>query len=458
MTWCEVITLATTAIAGLISGGYLGHEGGMVCGAAAGGAIGYVIVHTRRPPIDQRSENSASILEKSTPPNHSINNVRKRKRKCKKTKYGSAASPSAVPFKNPETSDATDQSLIQQPLSRVVLLRIYCNNIIIKEYETSVASTSELDIYDCTYQQLIDYLFQNNDDLKEYDFKNKLHGKINENTKLPESGALVLEIDISPKATGNDILKLKVMSESGPEIDTYFLDVSKKISFNGLKQLLEKGKLNGKYIIVKYRYDGGTVGEKDMPLCILNVVNKRTSGSKRPTCFSDIKELVAVVEPLEEYKKKEAEKEKKTKAERMQQEKKLKIETTHRYIKSAYSYRDHERNDEAQELVCSRYDLFVSCGWSRDKIRATLGDKYTDLKLGDVYGNLSEPYLPGLDGDKEYLEFYVLSGNAKELDDSSRPGTPRFVISSDIPNPTSVYFSNHYNNYIDLKTGKKIPK
>lgn len=56
--------------------------------------------------------------------------------------------------------------------------------------------------------------------------------------------------------------------------------------------------------------------------------------------------------------------------------------------------------------------------------------------------------------DKNYEEFYVLfSEKGEVLSPDTRPGTPRFVVSSvyGMPPRRDVYFSNHYKDFINVE-------
>ena len=55
---------------------------------------------------------------------------------------------------------------------------------------------------------------------------------------------------------------------------------------------------------------------------------------------------------------------------------------------------------------------------------------------------------------KTYKEFYILFLKRNEVfDENIIPGTPRLVISS---LTGDIYFTNHYNEFINVKTGEKF--
>lgn len=120
-------------------------------------------------------------------------------------------------------------------------------------------------------------------------------------------------------------------------------------------------------------------------------------------------------------------------------------------IAKLYSYKGHERDKKSINLIYNRYKFYEKCHWDAQQIRKRLNIKEDDnVKISQKYYNV-EDILPQ---DETYKEFYILFSMRKEvLDDDTRPGTPRFVISS---STGDVYFTNHYDEFINVKTGKKF--
>lgn len=120
-------------------------------------------------------------------------------------------------------------------------------------------------------------------------------------------------------------------------------------------------------------------------------------------------------------------------------------------IAKLYSYKGHERDKKSINLIYNRYKFYEKCHWDAQQIREQLHIKEKDkVKISQKYYNV-EDILPQ---DETYKEFYILFSSRNEvLDDDTRPGTPRFVISS---STGDVYFTNHYDEFINVKTGKKF--
>ena len=114
-------------------------------------------------------------------------------------------------------------------------------------------------------------------------------------------------------------------------------------------------------------------------------------------------------------------------------------------------YKGHERDKKSINLIYSRYQFYEKCHWNAKEIKNLLNIKEDDnVKISQKYYNV-EDILPQ---DETYKEFYILFSKRNEvLDDYTRPGTPRFVISS---STGDVYFTNHYDEFINVKTGKKF--
>lgn len=120
-------------------------------------------------------------------------------------------------------------------------------------------------------------------------------------------------------------------------------------------------------------------------------------------------------------------------------------------IAKLYSYKGHERDKKSINLIYKRYKFYENLKWDAQQIREQLHIKEKDkVKISQKYYN-DKKILPQ---DKTYKEFYILFSKRNEvLDDYTRPGTPRFVISS---STGDVYFTNHYDEFINVKTGKKF--
>ena len=120
-------------------------------------------------------------------------------------------------------------------------------------------------------------------------------------------------------------------------------------------------------------------------------------------------------------------------------------------IAKLYSYKGHERDKKSINLIYKRYKFYENLKWDAQQIRKQLHIKEKDkVKISQKYYNV-EDILPQ---DETYKEFYILFSKRNEvLDDYTRPGTPRFVISS---STGDVYFTNHYDEFINVKTGKKF--
>lgn len=410
------------------------------------------------PTVETKKENKKTIVKKDTKEEttcqirlseQNTNLVKKSKRKIhiKSTESKS----------DTKTTMLGNQSEIKanQSHTEKVILHIYYNNKFIKNNTVNIANVNylTLNLSDCTCKQLIECLFKNELILKEYIFK-KFRGSVRESTKFNNIKNSILNIDVILKNQENDILEVEVKQKKGSVVGTYFLNLPQNVKFDLLKTTLEE-ELENKYVIIEYKYDNKQISTKDMQGTVLCMANNRTSGHERPHCFLDMKVFTAVVITSEEFEKSKKDQDEKAEIERLKQENKAKREEVHKRIKNAYSYEGHERDVETQELVCRRYDIFEECNWEPEKIKKKLGGKYDDLKLGDDYNNFGSVTLPS---DKQYLEYYILSKKAGELGESgvySRPGTPRFVISSDKDNRT-VYFSNHYSDFTNLDTGKKL--
>lgn len=120
-------------------------------------------------------------------------------------------------------------------------------------------------------------------------------------------------------------------------------------------------------------------------------------------------------------------------------------------IAKLYSYKGHERDKKSINLIYKRYKFYENLKWDAQQIREQLHIKEKDkVKISQKYYN-DKKILPQ---DKTYKEFYILFSSRNEvLDEYIRPGTPRFVISS---STGDVYFTNHYDEFINVKTGKKF--
>ncbi len=120
-------------------------------------------------------------------------------------------------------------------------------------------------------------------------------------------------------------------------------------------------------------------------------------------------------------------------------------------IAKLYSYKGHERDKKSINLIYKRYKFYENLKWDAQQIREQLHIKEKDkVKISQKYYN-DKKILPQ---DKTYKEFYILFSSRNEvLDEDIRPGTPRFVISS---STGDVYFTNHYDEFINVKTGKKF--
>lgn len=134
--------------------------------------------------------------------------------------------------------------------------------------------------------------------------------------------------------------------------------------------------------------------------------------------------------------------------------KKKKIHTVNKEydnIAKLYSYKGHERDKKSINLIYKRYKFYENLKWDAQQIREQLHIKEKDkVKISQKYYN-DKKILPQ---DKTYKEFYILFSSRNEvLDEDIRPGTPRFVISS---STGDVYFTNHYDEFINVKTGKKF--
>lgn len=122
----------------------------------------------------------------------------------------------------------------------------------------------------------------------------------------------------------------------------------------------------------------------------------------------------------------------------------------YRNIKKLYSYKDHKRDKESIDLVYERYELYKECNWDAEKIRKKLNITSLNVKISQPYYNIGDQ----LPADKSYQEFYVLfSEKGEVLSPDTRPGTPRFVISSIYGTPPrrDIYFSNHYEDFINIE-------
>lgn len=134
--------------------------------------------------------------------------------------------------------------------------------------------------------------------------------------------------------------------------------------------------------------------------------------------------------------------------------KKKKIHTVNKEydnIAKLYSYKGHERDKKSINLIYKRYKFYENLKWDAQQIREQLHIKEKDkVKISQKYYN-DKKILPQ---DKTYKEFYILFSSRNDvLDEDIRPGTPRFVISS---STGDVYFTNHYDEFINVKTGKKF--
>lgn len=134
--------------------------------------------------------------------------------------------------------------------------------------------------------------------------------------------------------------------------------------------------------------------------------------------------------------------------------KKKKIHTVNKEyanIAKLYSYKGHERDKKSINLIYKRYKFYENLKWDAQQIREQLHIKEDDnVKISQKYYNV-EDILPQ---DETYKEFYILFSSRNEvLDEDIRPGTPRFVISS---STGDIYFTNHYDEFINVKTGKKF--